>query len=247
MGRGELPRHYTGCTLKLTSMQFQWLLFDFDNTLVDFTNTSKNALWQSFLDFGSRCTDAIYAQYKDINHQVWTAFERGEMTATHLRIERFARLFEAIEEEPAPPAIFSKRYLENLVALSHAYDGVHELLDELGQNYQLGLITNGLKEVQRPRLELLRMTHHFSTIVVSDEIGVAKPDHAFFDFAYRSLPVAPAKENVLVIGDNLQSDIRGGNNFGHTTCWVSHGRQNESEVQPDFTINGVLGLNGLLS
>lgn len=227
-------------------MQFQWLLFDFDNTLVDFTNTSKNALWQSFLDFGSSCSESIYTLYKDINHQVWSAFERGEMTAEHLRIERFSRLFLAIEEEPAPPAVFSKRYLENLVALSHTYDGVHDLLNELGQSYQLGLITNGLKEVQRPRLELLRMTHHFSTIVVSDEIGFAKPDHAFFDFAYRSLPTAPAKEKVLVIGDNLQSDIRGGNDYGHATCWVSHGRNNASEVRPNFTINGVLGLQDIL-
>lgn len=227
-------------------MQFQWLLFDFDNTLVDFTNTSKNALWKSFLDFGSHCTETIYALYKDINHQVWSAFERGEMSAEHLRTERFSRLFQAIEEEPASPAAFSKRYLENLVALSHTYNGVHELLDQLGQDYQLGLITNGLKEVQRPRLELLRMTRHFSTIVVSDEIGVAKPDHAFFDFTYRSLSASPAKDKVLVIGDNLESDIKGGNNFGHTTCWVSHGRTNETNVHPHFTVEGVLGLHQLL-
>ncbi len=157
-------------------MQYQWLLFDFDNTLVDFTNTSKKALFQSFIDYGSECTEKIYATYKDINHQVWTAFERGEMSAERLRPERFARLFAAIEQEPASPPVFSKRYLENLVALSHAYEGVHNLLDTLGQRFQLGLITNGLKEVQRPRLDLLRMTHYFNTIIVSDEIGVAKRD-----------------------------------------------------------------------
>ena len=228
-------------------MQFQWLLFDFDNTLVDFSNTSKNALWQSFLDFGSACNDTIYQLYKDINHQVWSAFERGEMSAERLRIERFALLFAAIEEEPAPPAVFSKRYLENLVALSQAYEGVHELLDQLSQRYQLGLITNGLREVQRPRLNLLRLTQHFSTIVVSDEIGVAKPDPAFFDFTYRSIPAPPAKEEVLVIGDNLQSDIQGGNDFGHATCWISHGRTNTSEVLPDYTVDGVLKITELLA
>lgn len=227
-------------------MQFQWLLFDFDNTLVDFTNTSKNALWQSFTDFGSRCTDAIYDLYKDINHQVWSAFERGEMSAERLRVERFARLFEALEESPAAPEVFSRRFLENLVALSHAYDGVHDFLDQLGKDYKLGLITNGLKEVQRPRLELLRMTHHFSAIVVSDEIGVAKPDPAFFDYTYSQIPTAPVKEQMLVIGDNLQSDIKGGNDFGHSTCWVSHGRTNDSTVVPDFTVEGVLGLKGVL-
>ena len=228
-------------------MHYQWLLFDFDNTLVDFTNTSKKALFQAFIDYGSRCTEEIYAIYKDINHQVWSAFERGEMTAERLRIERIARLFHAFEQEPASPAAFSKRYLENLVALSHAYDGVHELLDALGKRFQLGLITNGLKEVQRPRLDLLRMTQHFGTIIVSDEIGVAKPDYAFFDYAYNTLPHPIAKEEFLVIGDNLQSDIAGGNNFGHATCWISHGRGNTTGIQPNFTIGGVLGLPSLLA
>ena len=90
------------------------------------------------------------------------------------------------------------------------------------------------------------MTRHFTTIIVSDEIGVAKPDYAFFEYAYQTLPSPVAKQDILVIGDNLQSDIAGGNNFGHTTCWVSHGRDNTTDIQPNFTIGGVLGVTRLL-
>lgn len=226
--------------------QFQWLLFDFDNTLVDFTNTSKQALWQSFRDFDTTCTEAIHEVYKTVNHQVWTAFEKGEMSAERLRIERFELLFAALDIAPAEPQVFSKRFLDNLVQLSEAYEGVPELLQNLGQYYHLGIITNGLKEVQRPRLDLLKLRSHFKSIVVSDEIGVAKPDAAFFEYAYQNLPHPAAKEDILVIGDNLQSDIKGGNDYGCPTCWVSHQRDNDTDILPDFTINTVQELAGIL-
>ena len=226
--------------------QFQWLLFDFDNTLVDFTNTSKNALCQSFRDFDTTCTEAIHEVYKAVNHQVWTAFERGEMSAERLRIERFELLFEAIDLAPASPQIFSKRFLDNLVQLSEAYEGVPGLLQNLGQRYHLGVITNGLKEVQRPRLDVLKLRDHFKSIVVSDEIGVAKPHAAFFDHAYQNLPHPVAKEEILVIGDNLHSDIKGGNDYGCPTCWVSHERDNDTDILPNFTIGRIQELADLL-
>lgn len=227
-------------------MNFKWLLFDFDNTLVDFTNTSKAALWQSFRDFETNCTEDIHDAYKVVNHQVWTAFEKGDMTAQKLRVERFELLFDQINLQPAAPAAFSKRFLENLVILSEAYAGVPEMLQLLRQKYHLGIITNGLKEVQRPRLDRLQMRDYFKSVVVSDEIGVAKPHAEFFEYAYQSLAQPVAKEEILVIGDNLQSDIKGGNNYGCPTCWVSHERENTTDVLPDFTINGVHELVGLL-
>lgn len=227
-------------------MKYQWLLFDFDNTLVDFNGTAKSALWQTFSDFGHYCNEEIEAAYKTINSQVWAAFERNEITAADLRIKRFADLFEQLAEAPAEPTVFSVRFLENLVLLSEAFDEVIPMLDQLRQQYRLGIITNGLKEVQRPRLQRLEMTHLFDSITVSDEIGVAKPHGAFFEHAHHTLGREIPKEQLLVIGDSLHSDIHGGNEYGLPTCWISHGKTNETDILPDFAINQVLQLPEIL-
>ncbi|HMQ46462.1 MAG TPA: pyrimidine 5'-nucleotidase [Saprospiraceae bacterium] len=224
---------------------FTWLLFDADNTLLDFSKASKKALWQTYTDFGQACSEAIHDAYKLCNARAWTAFEQEQITAAQLRIQRFADLFQVLEAEPASPALFSQRFLENLVLLSEAYEGVALLLNTLQQNYRLGIITNGLKEVQRPRLAHLQLDHYFDTIVVSDEIGSAKPQEAFFQYAFDTLGGA-AREEVLVIGDSLHSDILGGQQFGMPTCWISHGRVNDTEIVPDFTIPQVHGLREVL-
>jgi YjjG family noncanonical pyrimidine nucleotidase len=227
-------------------MKYQWLLFDFDNTLVDFNRAGKLALWQTFTDFGFPCTEEIEATYKGINAQVWAAFERHEISAAELRIKRFAELFEKLPEAPANPAHFSVRFLENLVLQSEAYDNVIPLLERLRKQYRLGLITNGLKEVQRPRLHRLKMTHLFDSVTVSDEIGIAKPHGGFFEHAHHSLGRQYSKEQLLVIGDNLHSDIKGANAYGLASCWVSHGNVNETDIQPDFSVQQVLSLPEIL-
>jgi len=229
-------------------MQIHRLLFDADNTLIDFSNASKAAFWQTFEDYGQTCTDDIHATYKPINHRVWTDFEQGKITAERLRVKRFADLFEAIDQFPAPPEDFSKRYLENLITKSESYDGVKEMLEELQANYRMSIITNGLREVQRPRLRKLGMTHYFDSIIVSDEIGFAKPDERYFEIAFHSIDNPPARENTLVIGDNLKSDILGGIRYGLKTCWLNaSGKTNDTDIQPDFEIQDVLELPNLLN
>ncbi|MEZ4985057.1 MAG: YjjG family noncanonical pyrimidine nucleotidase [Saprospiraceae bacterium] len=224
---------------------FKWLLFDADNTLLDFSKAGKEALWQTYTDFGHTCTDAIYGAYKICNARAWTAFEQGQITAERLRVQRFAELFHVFEAEPAPPSLFSKRFLENLVAVSEAYEGIPDLLATLQTRYRMGIITNGLKEVQRPRLARLQLDRFFDTIVVSDEIGVAKPQEAFFQYALDQIGVIP-KTEVLVIGDSLHSDILGAQQFGIPTCWVSHGKTNETDIQPTFTVAQVHDIMDLL-
>jgi len=228
-------------------MHFKWLLFDIDNTLLDFNKASKLALWATYTDFGASCTEEIYRTYKVVNGQVWAACEQGLISAKRLRVQRFEALFTDLGQAPATPAVFSVRYLENLVLLSEAYAGVTSVLVALKRDYRLGVITNGLREVQRPRLARLRLDTYFDSIVVSDELGAAKPHHAFFEHTYRTLDDAPDKDHLLVIGDNLHSDIKGGIDFGVPTCWISHGQYNTTAIQPNFTLNKVLELPDLLA
>ena len=228
-------------------MQIQRLLFDADNTLIDFSNASKVAFWQTFEDYEYPCSSDLYATYQSINHQVWTDFEQGKITAERLRIKRFADFFEAVGFAPTLPKDFNKQYLENLVSKSENYDGVKEMLDGLQPHYRMSIITNGLKEVQRPRLRKLNLTHYFDSIIVSDEIGFAKPDERYFEIAFHSIDNPPPRENTLVIGDNLKSDILGGIRYGLKTCWLNaSGKANDTDIRPDFEIRQILELPDVL-
>lgn len=226
---------------------FKWLLFDFDNTLVDFTKTAKKSLYLTFEENGKACNEDIYKVYKKVNHQVWKDFEDGKLTAEDLRVKRFTDLFEAIGDKNSNPTTFSVGFLKNIIHASEMYDGVKELLDSLHGKFKMSIVTNGLKEVQRPRLKKLGMMHYFDSIIVSDEIGFKKPQGEYFEYVWQSIPNPPEKSEVLIIGDSLNSDIRGGRNFGIKTCWNSFGKKNKSKVKPNYVINNILELKELLS
>ena len=225
---------------------YKWLLFDADNTLLDFSKAARNALWKTYADFGYTCTERVYRRYKEINQSVWAEFEESKISAGELRLKRFDLLFRALEQGDLSAPLFSKQFLENLVEVSELYAGVPKLLADLSGSYRLSIVTNGLREVQRPRFGRLNIASYFESIVVSDEIGVAKPHVGFFEHVHSSIPDPPAKSSILVIGDNLNSDIRGGQNFGIHTCWVSHGRKNNSDLKPNHQVNTVHELQRLL-
>lgn len=230
----------------MSTSHISWLLFDADNTLLDFTQASKDALWATFAQNERFCDEAIYQTYQRVNNRVWEAFEKGKIDAATLRYQRFELLFEAIKESHLSPQDFNRQYLQNLIHTSEAYEGVWELMQSLKKEYRLSIVTNGLKEVQRPRLEKLDMTHFFDSIVVSDEIGVAKPHLEYFKYVYDSIDNPPDKSELMIIGDSLRSDILGGNDFGIKTCWISHGKENTTKIQPDFEIHHIGHLPNVL-
>ncbi len=227
-------------------MKFTWLLFDADNTLLDFTKASKDAFELVCKDFLIDYTPSTFQTYQTLNHGVWKEFEKQQITAVELRTKRMSLFLNAIDKKNIDPDIFSDRYMERVVSASEMYEGVKELLGDLKKDYRLSIVTNGLKEAQRPRLKKLELMSYFESVVVSDEIGVAKPAIEFFEYAYQSIPNPPPKTQMLMIGDSLNSDIKGGNNFGITTCWLSHGKELNGEVKPDYIIRDVFELPSLL-
>ena len=122
-------------------MKISWLLFDADNTILDFSSASKASFLQSFEDFRLECNDRIYALYKDINSKVWSEFEQGEITAIELRRKRFEVLFKSIDILGIDPSEFSNSFLNNLVQKSESYSGVSDLLSSLRKKYKISLVT----------------------------------------------------------------------------------------------------------
>ena len=222
-------------------MKYEWLLFDLDNTLLDFDRASIIAFQQTLLAFNLSSQPHYYKLYKKVNHKVWQAYEQKAITAIELRSKRFQLFLEAIGKT-GDAAQMNATYLSMIVKYSKVLEGVPNLLYNLSQQYKMAIITNGLKEVQRPRLALTQLDHYFSEIIVSDEIGFAKPQKEYFDYVFDKIK-QPQKSEVLVIGDSLNSDIQGGNNYGVDTCWYNPSKQkNFTGPQPTYEVEKLSSL-----
>lgn len=197
---------------------YTWLLFDADNTLWDFSAAEASALERTLLKRDIDWSDEVLAEYRIINHKAWSDFEAGELPKSQLRTIRFQRLLDLYRlDHPAEELSFD--YRTYLGESTHMLEGARELLTDLQGKYRMGLITNGLKEVQRPRLANTGIGEFFEFVVISDEIGIAKPQAGFFDHAYAQMGNAD-KNGVLVIGDNPNADVGGALSYGFDACWL---------------------------
>jgi 2-haloacid dehalogenase len=227
-------------------MKYPWILFDADDTIFDFHRSARHSLIATLKDFDIVPKPAFVTIYEQINIETWAAFERQEITAVELRRTRFEKFLDAIGEYRDPMEM-NAHYLQNLSSTTFLVDGALALMQELlALGLRLGLITNGLKEVQRPRISRAKLEANFEVIVVSDEIGVSKPHAGFFEHAFDKMG-SPGKREVLVVGDSLNSDIQGGNNFGLDTCWFNPGKTpNITAHQPTYEIEKLQELKSLL-
>lgn len=196
---------------------YQWLLFDADNTLFDFNAAEAHSLQNTLALTDIPWDKEVLAIYREINHEVWADYERGLLDKTAIRYLRFERLLERFRSANDAAAL-SNHYRQGLAESTHLIQHTHEVLQQVSSSHHLGLITNGLVEVQYPRLRNTGLDNYFRVTVISDEIGVAKPDAAFFDHAFR-LMGDPDPANVLVIGDNPTADIGGALAYGCHACW----------------------------
>lgn len=216
--------------------RYSWILLDADDTLFDFRSSARRALQKTLTWAELPHDESIQALFERLNLQVWEAYERNEISVNRLRLERFERLLDAIGEY-RDPAELSRHYLLELSQQAILLPGAEHFLETLSsQGLELVLVTNGLSEVQRPRLEAARFHRFFKHVVISDEIGASKPDPAFFDETFHTIG-HPAKDEVLMVGDSLSSDIGGGNGYGLHTCWFNPDRRaNLSEHVPTYEV-----------
>lgn len=226
-------------------MAYQWILFDADNTLFDFDRSEKYALEQAFSDYNIPISDEFVKMYHEVNKQCWKAFEEGEMDQGTLRSRRFELFLDKIKVK-GDPREMGTNFLRYLADTDFMVEGARPLLNRLLGKYKMAIVTNGLQDVQRPRVRKTGTEHYFEAIIVSEEIGASKPGKAFFDYTFEQIG-QPTKKEALMVGDNLNSDIRGGNDFGIDTCWFNPGRQrNESDVVPKFEIDELNHLDPIL-
>lgn len=205
--------------MKTSKKHYSLLLFDADGTLFDYERGERSSLDRTLSAYAVEPSDAIRVTYKGINGKLWKAFERGEVTIPQIRTERFRALFEQLGVT-ADPSEAGELYLSFLGESGFLLDGTLKLLETLSKGYELALITNGITDTQYGRLDASGIRSYFDPIIISDEVGVQKPDPGIFELLFDKAG-NPDKREALIIGDSLTSDMQGGINFGIDTCWYN--------------------------
>jgi len=226
---------------------YEFLIFDADGTLFDFSRAEAFALKQTFQDFSIENfrEDTHLRHYREINGVIWREFEEGLITPKTLKTERFERLFTILNLD-LNPASFSSCYLEHLSQCSFLLPGALPLITALKDSHTICLLTNGLSSVQHPRFDNSELSSLIDYLIVSEDVGIAKPDPGIFQILFEKAGRDDPSAS-LMIGDSLTSDIQGGINFGIDTCWFNPGNSEKNPlIQPTYEIQNLHELNTLI-
>lgn len=208
------------------------ILWDVDGTLLDFGAAEKVAIRQCFVshDIGE-CTDEMLGRYIVINRKYWEALERGELTKPEVLVGRFREFFQTeglpVEKAESFNEEYQVRLGDTVVFCDNAFDLIQKYKGQIKQY----AVTNGTKVAQDRKLKNSKLDTLFDGIFISDVLGVEKPNKEFFDKVFESIGTYEMDE-VMIVGDSLTSDIKGGNNAGILTCWY-----NPKKLAPTPNIN----------
>ena len=223
------------------------ILWDVDGTLLDFGAAEKVAIRQCFASHNmGECTDEMLGRYIVINRKYWEALERGELTKPEVLVGRFREFFET-EGLPVEHAeSFNEEYQVRLGDTVVFCDNAFELVQKYKGQIKQYAVTNGTKVAQDRKLKNSKLDTLFDDIFISDVLGVEKPNKAFFDKVFETIGTY-ARDEVLIVGDSLTSDIKGGNNAGILTCWYNPKKlEHTKDVNVDFLITNLWEIEQIL-
>ena len=207
--------------------------------MVSFHFDAQAGLQQVFLKYDIVFTDNDYIEYQRLNQSLWLQYQASEITAKQLQLARFQ---EWSQQLSIPAEQLNADFLEAMAMVCKPIDGVIPMLEELSQYAKIGIVTNGFTALQKKRLQNTGINQYIDLLVISEQVGAAKPEPKIFEYVLGQMGEVSASD-VLMVGDNLHTDIVGGNRMGFDTCWFNPNQlENGSDIEPTFMINTISDL-----
>jgi putative hydrolase of the HAD superfamily len=220
---------------------YDWVLFDADDTLFNFD--AERGLRLMFSRYGVDFGPAEFADYSAANVPLWQAYQAQQIDAETLQSRRFAAWGQRLG---VAPLRLNQQYLLAMADICEMLPGANELLRCLQGRAKLGIITNGFSALQRIRLDKVGLTELIDVLVISEEVGAPKPEKAIFEHALAQMN-HPQRTRVLMVGDNPHTDVQGGLNAGLHTCWLNcHGVARPEGIDPHYEVKSLPELQQLL-
>lgn len=230
-------------------MKFTTILWDIDNTLLDFEYSMRESLRRCYREMtgGESLTEEMIANYDRINISYWKRLEKGEVTKAQLLNGRFMDWFAFEGITDIDPAQFRALYQVSLGEIfAYMEPDALDICKDLSGHVKQYVVTNGVAKTQRNKLMLSGFMDVFDDLFISEEIGANKPESAFFEGCFAKVEEKDLSK-ILLVGDSLSSDIKGANNAGIAACWYNPGQAlcNE-EVKIDYEIRSLKEVYGIL-
>lgn len=222
-------------------MKYRHLFFDLDHTLWDFETNAKETLQDLYLshqlaNLGIADFDAFFERYSYHNERLWDRYTKGFIKQEELRWKRMwlTLLDYKIANEPLSRQL-AIAFLELLPTKKNLFPYTIEILNYLSdKGYVMHLITNGFESVQHNKLRNSNLSNYFKVVITSEASNSLKPNKEIFDYALQKAGAVTAES--IMIGDNIDADIKGGMNAGLDTIFVNH-LQVATAINPTFTIH----------
>jgi 5'-nucleotidase len=218
-------------------VKYQWILFDADETLFHFDAFAGLQLMFSRHNYPFDSSE--YDYYQSINLPLWQQYQQGAISAQQLQVNRFTPWADKLN---TCASTLNSAFMLAMADICTPLPGATELISALKGRVNMGIITNGFTELQHIRLERTGFADAFSPLVISEQVGVAKPHIDIFNHAF-ALMGHPPKQHILMVGDNPHADIQGGINAGIDTCWLNrHGAQRPEGITPHHEVSSLAQL-----
>lgn len=233
------------------------ILWDVDGTLLDFIYSQRISMKKCFETIGKKITDEMLKRYSQINDSYWKRLELGEVTKEELLLGRFTTFFEEYDIRDVDAAAFAREYQDNLGRLYCLNRGALEVCRRLKGRVKQYVVTNGVTATQESKLALSGLSCMMDGCFISEAVGAPKPQKAFFDYCLSHIEEKD-KKKIMIVGDSLSSDIKGGAGAGIRTCWYHPEDGNHSEdrnhpvvkknadIKPDHEISDLWQILDLL-
>ena len=223
------------------------ILWDIDATLLDFLAAEKAAIDFCFEKFGlGTCTEEMLKRYSVINRRYWEMLEKGEMSKPEILVNRFKEFFESEGLASDCAEEFNATYQVALGDTICFRDNGYELVNKLKDQYKQYVVTNGTFIAQERKLKKSGIGELVEASFISDLIGYEKPAMEFFNHVFENIGHYE-KDEVLIIGDSLTSDMQGGNNAGIICCWYNPNHlENTKGIKIDHEIDNLWQLEEIL-
>lgn len=194
------------------------IFFDLDHTIWDFDRNAEETLLELFEQYklhelGLESPQDFIRTYTDNNQLLWSQYHLGKITKETLRAERFSKTFIQLGIHPDHvPHQFEDDYVRLSPRKTNLFEGAKKVLAYLQEKYSLHIISNGFKEATLAKMEGSSLNPYFKNVIISEVVGVNKPDKAIFEYALNK--AGAVKEESIMIGDSIEADIRGAQDFG---------------------------------
>ena len=223
------------------------ILWDVDGTLLDFKKSEYAAIKKCFEIYNlGVCTDEMISRYSEINRRYWEKLERKEITKPEVLVNRFKDFFATENIQTDCAEEFNKEYQLQLGETICFCDNSYELLRDLKGKVKQYAVTNGTKVAQDRKLRKSGLIDIFDGVFISEEVGCEKPGVEFFEHVWEKIGTYE-KEEIMIVGDSLTSDMQGGNNAGIFCCWYNPKHlENNSGLKIDYELDDLQKIISLL-